>query len=285
MATFTNQATLSYNNTVTNSNVVTGQLLEVLSATKTALTNDYTANGDVTFVVSILNSGTAPYTGLTVTDNLGAYTFNGTDVYPLTYQPGSLLYYVNGVLQPTPAVDATNPPLAITGLTVPAGGSGVLIYETQANAFAPFGPGASITNDATITGGGLSTPVSATATLSPTAGPVLAVAKSVSPVPVAENGRLTYTFTITNTGGAAAGAADNVTISDLFSPILEDITVAFNGTAWTETTNYTYDETTGQFTSVPGQILVPAATFTQDPTTGAWVATPGVSVLTITGTV
>ena len=34
MATFTNQATLSYNNTTTTSNIVTGEIVEVLSATK-----------------------------------------------------------------------------------------------------------------------------------------------------------------------------------------------------------------------------------------------------------
>ena len=34
MAIFTNQATLSYNNTTTTSNVVTGEIVEVLSATK-----------------------------------------------------------------------------------------------------------------------------------------------------------------------------------------------------------------------------------------------------------
>ena len=42
MAIFTNQATLSYNNTVTTSNITTGELLEVLSVTKTALSGTYT---------------------------------------------------------------------------------------------------------------------------------------------------------------------------------------------------------------------------------------------------
>ena len=37
MAQFTNQAQLSYNNSVANSNVGVGEILEVLSATKTAL--------------------------------------------------------------------------------------------------------------------------------------------------------------------------------------------------------------------------------------------------------
>ena len=37
MATFTNQATLRYNGNVVNSNITTGELLEVLAASKTAV--------------------------------------------------------------------------------------------------------------------------------------------------------------------------------------------------------------------------------------------------------
>ena len=37
MAVFTNQATLTYNGNVINSNITTGEILEVLSATKTAV--------------------------------------------------------------------------------------------------------------------------------------------------------------------------------------------------------------------------------------------------------
>ena len=36
MPAFTNQATLRYNDTVTNSNIVTGEVVGVISATKTA---------------------------------------------------------------------------------------------------------------------------------------------------------------------------------------------------------------------------------------------------------
>ena len=52
MATFTNFATLSYNGGTTTSNIVTGELLETLSATKTAVSNDYTSKDDVTYVIS-----------------------------------------------------------------------------------------------------------------------------------------------------------------------------------------------------------------------------------------
>ena len=41
MATFYNQATLSYNGNTTTSNITTGELVEVLSATKTAVQTEY----------------------------------------------------------------------------------------------------------------------------------------------------------------------------------------------------------------------------------------------------
>lgn len=59
-------------------------------------------------------------------------------------------------------------------------------------------------------------------------------------------------------------------ITDTFNPVLKNLTATFNGTAWTEGADYTYDEITGMFASVAGKITVPAATYTQDTTTGAW---------------
>lgn len=50
MAIFYNQATLSYNDTVTNSNIVTGEITETLTVTKTALTPTYTAGDTVTYM-------------------------------------------------------------------------------------------------------------------------------------------------------------------------------------------------------------------------------------------
>ena len=79
MARFTNQAQLRYGNAVTNSNIAEGEILEVLSATKTAVRATYGQNDNVTYIVSIVNSGTIPVTGLTLTDNLGAYTFGTGD--------------------------------------------------------------------------------------------------------------------------------------------------------------------------------------------------------------
>lgn len=47
MAQFTNQATLSYGDTVTASNIAFGEILEVLSATKTAVNGVYGQNDTI----------------------------------------------------------------------------------------------------------------------------------------------------------------------------------------------------------------------------------------------
>jgi len=283
MAIFTNQATLSYNGTVTTSNVTTGELLEVLSVTKTALSGTYTPQDTVVYVVNLSNSGPAALTGLTVTDDLGAYAFDAGALTPMDYVSGTLRYFVGGVLQPTPAV-TEGPTLVVSGLSVPANGSALLIYETRLNRFAPVDIESTITNTATVTGGGLTAPVSDSATIAAAAAPYLTITKSLSPLTVTENGQLTYTFVIQNTGNTPALVGDNATITDTFDPILSDLTVTFNGTPWVEGTDYTYNEATGLFATVPGRITVPAASFTQTPD-GAWIILPGTATLTVTGTV
>ncbi len=282
MATFTNQATLSYNGNIVNSNIVTGNIVEVISVTKTAVDSNYTPGNDITYVLSINNTGTQPLGGITVTDNLGEYTFGGGSVVPLTYVEGSVLYYRNGVLQTAPDVTSTQP-LVFANITVPADGNVTLVYDAVANGFAPPAAGGTVTNTVTVSGGGVTTPVSDSETVLVTSAPVLNIIKSLSPDTVSENEELTYTFTIQNTGNIPAAATDNVTVTDVFNPILTDITVTLNGTPLAET-SYTYDETTGVFSVSPGIITVPAATYTQS-ADGSFVVTPGVSVLTVTGTV
>ena len=283
MASFTNFATLSYNGGTTNSNIVTGEILEALTAVKTAVSANYSAGDRITYALSLVNTGTAAITDYTVTDNLGGYTVGANTVYPLAYNAGTVRYYINGVLQTAPTVTA-GPPLTVTGLTVPAGGSAVLIYETTATPVAPLATGSSITNTATITGGGLTTPITAQATVETANSADLTISKALSPTTVTENGQITYTFVISNTGNTEATATDNVVVTDTFDPILRNIAVTYNGTAWTEGTNYTYNAATGVFTTLAGQITVPAATFTQN-TDGTFTVTPGTATLVITGTV
>ncbi|MEA5060341.1 MAG: hypothetical protein EOM66_02970 [Clostridia bacterium] len=284
MATFTNQATLSYNNTTTNSNVVVGELLDVLVATKTAVMDDYVAHDDVTYVISIVNTGATPFTGLEIEDNLGAYPYSGTTLYPLTYVSGSIRYYINGAIQAAPSVTA-GPPLQITGINVPANGNAMLIYEVEANAYAPLDVDDNIENVAMISGGGLTEPLEVKETIYTENLPLLTISKNLTPSSVVENGQLTYTFVILNMGNTAATAGDNVTVTDTFDPILTGLTVTFNGAPWNDPANYSYDSGTGIFTTVPGEITVDAATYIRDSVTHEWVVNPGVSFLTVTGTI
>lgn len=283
MAGFTNFATLSYNGGTRNSNTVTGEILEALTAAKTAVSSDYSAGERVTYALSLVNTGTAAITGLTVSDDLGGYTVGTNTVYPLTYSEGTIRYYVNGTLQTAPTVTA-GPPLTVTGITVPAGGNAVLVYETTATGAAPLAADSSITNTATITGGGLVNSLTAQAVLPVADSADLTISKALSPTTVTENGQITYTFVISNTGNTAATATDNVVVTDTFSPILRDISVTYNGTAWTAGTEYTYNAATGLFSSQSGAITVPAAAFTQN-TDGTFTVTPGTATLVITGTI
>ena len=284
MAIFSNQATLTYNGSSTNSNIAYGEILDVLVATKTAVEGDYTPGGLVTYVVTLRNTGTSALAGLNVQDDLGGYPFGGGTVYPLTYEPGSVAQFTNGVPQAAPAVDA-GPPLLISGITVPSGGDVVIIYQARANGYADPTAEGSIINTVTVTGDGLSAPITATATVTADVAPLLTISKSITPAQVVDNDRVTYTFVIQNSGNQAVVATDNAAITDTFDPKLTGLVVTFNGAPWTQGVQYTYDETTGLFATIPGQILVPAATYTQDPVTGLYTVSPGISTLIVTGTI
>ncbi len=282
MATFTNQASLSYNGITVNSNIVTGELTPTLAVTKTATTETYTPDGDLTYVLTLRNTGTLPFTGLTVSDDLGAFTFGAGTLVPLTYTGEPVLYYVDGVLQASPTVTA-GPPMVITGINVPAGSNAALVYRANVNDQAPLGTTGSIVNTATVTGAGLTTPAVATDTITADTATRLAIQKALDPQTVNENGNLTYTFTLQNFGDEADAAANTV-ITDIFNPLLQGpLTVTLDGVALPLTTGYTYNEATGLFSTVPGQITVPAATWVQDPTTGVWTVNPGTATVTVTG--
>ena len=283
MATFTNRATLSYGGRTVDSNTVTGTFLQTLSIIKTALSGTYAAGDTVTYVVTLSNAGATPLNGLTLTDNLGAFDFNGTTLYPLAPVAGAILYYVDGVLQPA-LIPTQTQPLVLQGITVPAGGNAIIVYETEVTDVAALDVDAGITNTATVSGGGLLEPLSDSATVTTADAPLLTITKALSPVAVPENGTLTYTFVIQNFGNTAAVATDDVVVTDNFDPILENLTVTLDGTVLAEGTGYTYNAATGAFSSAPSVITVPAATFVRNDD-GTIAVTPGEAVLTVSGTI
>jgi len=284
MPTFTNQATLTYYGSVINSNVVTGTLLEALSATKTAVSPTYTQGDTVTYVISIVNSSATAFTNLEVSDLLGAYTYGGQTLVPMDYVDGSVQLYINGSLQtPAPPV-ITGSPVVFGPITLPANSNALLVYETRINLYASPQPDSTITNNATITADGLVNPVPVSETITAVEDTRLTIAKAMCPATVTDNAQMTYTFVIQNTGSAPADEAFAVSVTDTLDPKLTGLVVTYNGTTWTEGTQYTYNESTGAFATSPGIITVEAAGYRQN-TDGVWTVQPGVSVLTLTGTV
>jgi uncharacterized repeat protein (TIGR01451 family) len=285
MATFYNQATLSYNGNVVNSNTTEAELLSGLEITKTAVTGTYEAGGSVVYAVTLSNMGGSAYTGLVLTDNLGAYDLPGGGVaVPMTYVDGSIIYYLNGVLQTAPTVVQAGD-LQIIGINLPAGATATFIYEVQANEFAPIAAGSLITNTVSTDGGAGIGEISATAEVTVREAPLLTIAKAVCPAVISDNENLTYTIIVQNLGNTPIIATDGVIISDVFNPALTGITVTLDGAPLAEGTGYTYNAATGEFATLDGVVTVPAATYTADPTSGAISTTPGVAILTVTGTV
>ena len=284
MAIFYNQATLTYNGGVANSNIVSGEIVEVVTAAKTATPSAYRAGETITYVISLFNGGTTAVSGLTVTDDLGAYTRGEETLVPLDYVDGSLRFFVNGALQASPAVTISSGSLVISGIDIPAGSNAILVYRAIVNGFAPLAVDSEITNTATVTGGGIINPVTVSETVTSEDSALLSINKAVSPSTVTENGRLTYTFVIENSGNTEAVATDSIVVRDVFDPVLSALVVTFDGETWTENTEYTYNAATGEFETVAGQITVPAATYTTD-ASGAVIVTPGSVTLTVSGTV
>lgn len=276
-----NQATLTYSGGIRNSNITQSELSDSLTAVKTAISASYAPNEDVTYALSIVNTSDAALTGLTVTDDLGGYAFDAGSVYPLAYVQGSMKLFIDGALQAAPTVNA-GPPLTVTGLNVPAGGNALLIYEANVTEYAPLGTAAEITNTATV--GGAGSAVTAQATVPLAQEPELTIEKAVEPLVVTAGGELTYTFTIRNYGSVAADAADAVVVHDAFSPILQGLSAELDGAPLSVTTDYTYDEATGEFATAAGRITVPAAAFAQSDD-GTWSITPGETILVVSGTV
>lgn len=279
MAVFTNQASVSYNGVTVNSNLATGEIRDALSIDKVALTDGYSVGEEKTYIISIVNSCPTDVTDVTVTDNLGAYEFDGQTVYPLTYVDGSIKMFTDGVANVAPDVSSIEG-LVISGLTVPASSNVLLVYSVTVNEFASPLTDGEITNTATLTSA-TQGPLSDSETITAEETSLLSVSKSISPQSAPGCEDMTFTFVISNTGNTVA---DDVVLTDAFEIALSNLHVTLDGEALSQGTDYTYSTETGVFSTTAGVITVPAATFEQTGT-GSWITNPGSAVLTITADV
>ena len=286
MATvITNRATVNYSYGETAatavSNVATTVLQGALTIEKSSLAGEYSAGGEVTFMVTLKNTGAA-LTDLEVTDDLGAYALpRGGEAVPLDFIAPAQIYS-NGVYTGDAAVaHAAGGGAVFTLPSVPACGVTQLLYRARANSFAPLGAGAQITNTVTAAPAG-GEAVSDSRTITVQSAATLSVVKSMTPNPVLYGGVLTYTFDVYNSGNMAAA---DVVLTDGFDPAPAEISVFVNGTA-VEAGDYSY--VNGTLTLPVGGnlgITVPAAQFGTDPATGEVTVTPGHVQITVRGTV
>ncbi len=287
MATIiTNQATLNYKygsvSASTVSNITSAVFGSSLDIDKTSLNESYRVGQSVTYIISLENSGSA-LDDITVSDNLGSYTFNGRILTPLTYT-GPARLFVNGVFvsELTPEIEANEISFFIDNL--PANSNAQIVYQATPNQYARRCCGDSITNTATSECDcPCNIPASASYTLCADCFADVRIVKSVCPNPVICGEEITYIFDISNYGNIPA---TDVVLTDTFNPPLTDIIVSLNGTPLSQS-DYSYINGTLTIPSANSSLdlTVPAATCVQNPQTGEITVVPGNIQIVVSGNI
>ena len=290
MATIiTNRATVNYNNgSVTStvvSNTVSTQLNNGLEINKTALTETYRPDRDITYVITVTNNGSTATERLTVTDDLGAYLSGGNRIVPLTYIGPSQLF-INGI-----SIGEITPITVTDGIlfvidNIPANSNAQIIYVARANEFAGGNVDSCIINTVTADNDCFcpcDEPVSDSYSVCVDVFADLRVVKCACPDPVVCGERLNYVIELYNYGNIPA---TDVVITDTFTPPLTDIAVSVNGSVIPEG-DYSYVNGTLILPASDSEfeITVPAASFIRDGQTGEVSVTPGNVTVNISGIV
>ncbi len=287
MATeITNQARLTfrYGSSIgsVSSNIASTMMQGPLTGEKNILDRSYRANKELTYIVTVTNTGATALSDVTVRDNLGTYTLsNANTVTPLTYT-GPAQLYINGVFSASYVPTITADGLTFTIPTLAAGATAMLIYQATVNENAPLATGSTIDNTISIQAGGLSEPLTDTASVPVEDYADVRITKVMTPNPVTDGDTLTNTFTINNYGNTPA---TNVTLIDTFSPAPNPITVTVDG-ATVSPSDYTYTNGTLTLPATASSytLTIPAADITQSATTGEVAVNPGVVTIVVSGT-
>ncbi len=285
MATIENFATVSYTSggvTETKvSNLAEIGLESAVSFTKTTLGDTYGEDSVITYILSITNTSASAIANVSITDDLGSFTFGTMELTPLAYTaPALLLIDGQDVSSQLTVNDTTPGSLIFSFPSLPAGATANIVYRASVNEFAPLDLNSAIVNTATLTSDSDCADGSASATVTAESAANVSVFKQMAPNPVVCGDTVTYTIRIYNYGNIPA---ENVVLTDNFNPAPDSITVSKDGVLLGGN-EYSYvggTLTTPVGTGTP--VSVPAATFTRDVATGIVSVTPGMVEYVITG--
>lgn len=278
---FQNQATLSYNNNIVKSNVVSGKITAPYSITKFSSQWTYKLGSEIAYTIVVENYLDAE-TPMIVYDDMGLFYIDQTPHMPLTHDMFSTIFIVvtpTGTFQ-RPAGVITEKDKIGFSIIMPAKSTAFISYVARVNSFADINPQATIKNNATLQVAPYSQ-VNSDNIISVRNYSDIRIAKYMPNKQVSVDQPLSYVFVVNNYGNTAVSPV----LSDFIEPNLTDITVSGNGSIWTEGTQYEYDPTTSIMTIPKGSFTLTPATSVQNPATGEWILTPSSFEIAITGTV
>lgn len=287
MAIIENFATVRYTSggvtETTVSNLAQIDLTSSVTLSKLPLGAVYGNDSLLTYILTVQNTSDVALSGVVIEDNLGTFSYEASELTPLTYG-GSAVLLINGQdATASLTVTSADPSTLIFSLPpLAAGATANVVYTARVNEFAPLESGATIVNTAVLRADSDCAEGTATATVTVEDGASLSVFKQMSPNPVVCGSTVTYSIRVSNYGNAPA---EDVQLTDVFDPAPENISVTRNGVPLVAT-DYTYEN--GVLSIIAGSATgdtVPAASFTRDPVTGAVSITPGEVEYVITGTI
>ena len=285
MPTIENFATVRYTSggvpVTTVSNIAQIDLASSVTFNKRTVGNAYSEGDLVTYIMTVSNTSSNPLNTVSITDNLGTFTYQTGELTPLTYVGPAILLVDGQDASANLTTDSSVPSqLVFTIPALAAGATANIIYTARVNEFAPLELDSTIVNDATLTTDSDCADGNATATVTVAPAADVSIFKQMSPNPVVCGDTVTYTIRLYNYGNIAA---ENVQLTDVFDPIPANITVSRNGVLL-DGTAYIYENGTLTVPATASE-TIPAATFTRDATTGEVVVTPGTVEYVITGVI
>ena len=196
-------------------------LVPALSITKVANVSTVTAGGDVTYTISLVNTGQTAYAPATFTDSLAAVLDDAV--------------YNGGAVASTGSVQYSNSTLAWTG-ALAIGATATITYSVTT--IFPATGDHSMTNAVVSTSPGSTCVTGAPAecrTAVTVLVPALTVSKTADSSEVVAGGRVQYTISATNTGEANYSAAS---VTDSLAGVLDDAVYNNDASASTGALSY-----------------------------------------------